>query len=64
MFLMGILCGFCDGIIGFLSNIYIRFRIEVTKLCVFIQWIDLPKLLSPLVAAWIQTYLYDILQYM
>jgi hypothetical protein len=55
---------FCDVIMRFLSNIYIKFRIELTKLYVFMQWVDLPKFPSSVVAAWRETYLYDILQYL
>jgi len=61
---MGTQCGFCDVIIEFLSNIYIKFRMELTKVYVFMQWVDLLKFPSPIVAAWIQPYLYDILQYL
>jgi len=64
MFLMWTQCGFCDVIIGFLSNIYIQVRIELTKLYVSIQWVELPTFPSPIVAAWIQACLYDILQYL
>lgn len=47
-----------------LGNIYINFRIELTKRYVFMQWVGLPTLLSPTVVALIQTYLYGILQYL